>query len=119
MRPKVLLIALVLVGTALGAAHTTQAAYSDCGGNRVCLWGNNDFRWLIGQRSPGYGWLNLSGDRDDEMDSWANRTGTTSAAYSNYDGHGECQVLWRYSSDDNVAPWNSDQVSSWRTNGGC
>lgn len=63
---------------------------------------------------------NLSGDSDDEMDSWANRTSVYDGCmYGGFDGGGDKQDMPRNDDDDNVAPWNSDEVSSWRTEGGC
>lgn len=116
---KVLLIGLFLVGTSFGTVHIAQADFSDCSSGRVCMWGNNNFQWLIGSRSPGYGVVNLYGDSNNQMDSWANRTSTNAAGYDGYDGYATCQTFWRGGNDDNVAPWNSDEVSSWRTNRGC
>lgn len=116
---KVLLIVLALMGTVLGTAHIAQAAYSDCNSGNVCMWGNNDFQWLIGERAGGSGRVNLSGDANNQMDSWANRSGYYAAGYGFYDGQGDCQTFSPYSYDSNVAPFNSDEVSSWRTNYGC
>jgi hypothetical protein len=39
--------------------------------------------------------------------------------YGFYDGKGDCQNFSPFSSDGNVSPWNSDEVSSWRTSYGC
>lgn len=119
MRVKSLLIALAFAATAAGAAQTTQASFEQCASGRVCMWGNNDFQWLLGSRAPGYGLWNLYGDANDEMDSWANRSGQNAAAYSGFDGYADCQTFWKGGNDNNVGPWNSDEVSSWRTDRGC
>lgn len=116
---KVLLIVLVLVGMTLGTARVTQAAFSDCYSGRVCMWGNNDFQWLIGNRSAGYGVVNLYGDANNQMESWANRTGTHAAGYDGFDGYSNCQTFSKGGNDNNVAPWKADDVSSWRTDRGC
>lgn len=119
MRIKSLLIALALGVTALGTAQSAQAALADCDANRVCLWGNTNFVWLIGERAPGGGWVNLVGDRNDQMQSWANRTTTNGAAYDEWNGVGACLTLWAVSNEDDVGWFEANVKSSWRTNRGC
>ncbi|GAB2732367.1 peptidase inhibitor family I36 protein [Streptomyces bullii] len=122
MRVKTALAAAMIVGAGL---FTTQgvanAALSDCNSNNMCMWGNNDFRWMIGERAHGSGtWANLSGDRNDEMDSWANRSASHTGCMAEHsNGSGDRQSMHRNDSDNNVAPWNSDEISSWRTTNGC
>lgn len=104
---------------------SANAALSDCktstSTNRMCMWGNDDFKWMIGNRQAGYTTIEtLSGDADNEMDSWANRSATyTGCMYSSSNGGGDKQVMGKVSNDDDVSPWNSDEVSSWRTKDGC
>ena len=109
----------VLAMTAGGVAVSAQASFSECNANRSCMWGNNDFVFLIGERAPGGGLVNLAGDRNNQMDSWGNRTTVNSAGYGSANGGGDCQTFTAGSRDNNVATWNSDEVSSWRTNRGC
>ena len=108
-----------IVLTVIGVSGGAQAAFSDCDANRSCMWGNNDFVFLIGERAPGGGLVNLTGDANNQMDSWGNRTTVNSAGYGGANGTGDCQTFTAGSRDNNVAPWNSDEVSSWRTNRGC
>ena len=98
-----------------------SASLSQCDSNNMCMWGNNDFLWLIGERGHGSSTVtNLSGDANDEMDSWANRsTSYTGCMFGAANGSGDRQTMARASNDNNVAPWNSDEVSSWRTANGC
>ena len=119
MRIKKLAIIAILALTGLVAVVAAHASLDQCNSNRVCMWGNNDFKWLIGERAPGWGLVNLSGDRNDEMDSWANRTTINAAAYATSNGDGDCQTFAKVSNNHNVAFWSSDEVSSWRTNHGC
>lgn len=87
----------------------------------MCLWGNNDFKRKIADRAGGSGTIvNLSGDANDEMDSWANRSASyTGCGFGAANGGGDRQTFGRNSNDNNVAPWNSDEISSWRTRYGC
>ena len=96
-----------------------QAAFSDCDADRVCIWGNNDYAWLIGERPGGEGVANIGGEANNEMDSWGNRTTRRSAGYADRGGVGDCQSFAAGSRDNNVSPVNSDELSSWKTNGGC
>lgn len=121
MRVRSIIAMMIIVAASLGVYGSADAALSDCGTNRMCLWGNNDFKWKIGDRAHGsYTITGLSGDANDEMDSWANRSATyTGCQYQHANGGGDRQTMSRNSNDNNVAPWNSDEVSSWRTAGGC
>jgi peptidase inhibitor family I36 len=121
MRIKSAIAAALIVGAGLVVPGVANAGLSDCPSNHMCLWGNNDFRWLIGNRAAGNGTITgLSGDKNDGMDSWANRSAThTGCMYQHAGGGGDRQTMGRNSNDNNVAPWNSDEVSSWRTRYGC
>jgi hypothetical protein len=117
-RKSVVAIASLACAGALASAGA-QASFSQCNANRSCLWGNNDFVFLIGERPPGGGLVNLTGDANNEMDSWGNRTTTNSSGYGSAGGSGDCQTFGAGQRDNNVAFFNSDEVSSWRTNAGC
>lgn len=98
-----------------------NAALADCDSGNMCLWGNNDYKWMLSERGAGDSTIkNLSGDANDEMDSWANKSGTYAGCmWSDANGSGDRQTLSRNSHDNNVAPYNSDEVSSWRTAYAC
>lgn len=83
--------------------------------------GNNDYQWMIGERAHGSATLvNLSGDKDNAMDSWSNESGTHSGCmYGAFNGTGDRQGMAPEANDNNVSPLNSDEVSSWRTRHGC
>ncbi|RYJ20635.1 hypothetical protein CU044_6761 [Streptomyces sp. L-9-10] len=85
------------------------------------MWGNNDFMWLIGERAHGStSFVNLTGDKNDQMDSWANLSSRYDGCMTGAaNGAGDKQGMARASNDNNVSPLNSDEVTSWRTNGGC
>lgn len=94
---------------------------SDCDAAYMCLWGNNDYNWMLVERGQGSSTiLNLSGDANDEMDSWANKSTTHSGCmWADANGSGDRQTLGRNQNDNNVSPANSDEVSSWRTAYSC
>ena len=117
---KILMTTALIGGTLLFAPNVAAtAAYSDCASDKVCLWGNNDYKWLIHTRNPGKGLLALTGDANNEMDSWGNRTTKNARGYDKANGTGDCQTFAKGSKDNNVAPWNSDEISSTASNGKC
>ncbi len=101
--------------TRLQAHESGLGVHSD----RSCIWGNNDYAWIIGERAPGGGLVNLSGEVNNQMDSWGNRTTVNSAGYDGANGGASCQTFSAGSRDNNVSFENSDEISSWKTNGGC
>ncbi|MEU5826166.1 peptidase inhibitor family I36 protein [Micromonospora tulbaghiae] len=122
MRIKNLIASAMIVGTGLVLVPgTASAALSDCDAAYMCLWGNNDYKWMLVERAQGSSTIqNLSGDANDEMDSWANKSTTHSGCmWKDANGSGDRQTLIRNSSDSNVSPANSDEVSSWRTAYSC
>ncbi|MEU8671973.1 peptidase inhibitor family I36 protein [Streptomyces anulatus] len=121
MRIKKVIASVMLVGSALMVTPVANAAISDCNNNNMCMWGNNDYQWMIGERAHGSATLvNLSGDNDNAMDSWSNESGTHSGCmYGAFNGTGDRQGMAPEANDNNVSPLNSDEVSSWRTRHGC
>lgn len=123
MRTKSILISLALgVSVVGGGFQAAQASLSQCTSTDTCIWGNNDFKWYLGSRNDGLGVGTLSGEANNEMDSWANRSSGSSAGYDDPTPDGDddgCQTWSAVSNDNNVSPFNSDEVSSWRTNRGC
>lgn len=98
-----------------------NAALSECDSNSMCMWGGDDFQWLIGERAHGSAaFADLSGGWDNQMDSWANRSATYDGCMTgSANGGGDKQGMARAGNDNNVSPLNSDEVTSWRTSGGC
>ncbi len=100
--------------------HAAHAALADCPNTSMCIWANNDFGAALDSRKSGLAViLPVSTRLDNKMDSWRN----DSPSYDScgYDGHGSGDTQeWKASSqDNNVSVLNSDEVSSWRTLGGC
>lgn len=121
MRIKALVIGGIIASSAWAFSGAATAALSDCGSGRMCMWGNNDYMWKIGDRAAGEGdFKNLSGDKNDAMDSWANKSGSyIGCMYGSANGTGDEQTMAKNSNDNNVSPLNSDEVTSWRTRYGC
>lgn len=120
MKAARLAIATTMIAAATSVTAITAADASDaCGANRACLYGNNDYKWKLSERAPGYGLYNLTSGVNDEMDCWINLTRTNAAGYEYANGGGDCQTFAWCSRDNNVNFANSDEVSSWRTNRGC
>ena len=119
-RGKVALISGILLTAGMIVPSVASAALSDCDEDAMCLWGNNDYEYMLQQRAAGNGLKNLSDADNNRMDSWANQSGDyVGCMYSGKNGTGDKQTMGKNKHDANVAPWNSDQVSSWRTAGGC
>ena len=118
---KTLLAGAIIIGTSLTIAGTANAALTDCTGTQMCMWGNNDFVFLIAARTPLNSTIvNLTGDANNEMDSWQNRSPTYDGCmWANNDGTGDAQTSHKADSDNNVSPLNSDEVSSYRARVGC
>jgi len=98
-----------------------SASLDQCNYGHMCMWGNNDYKWLLKERIAGLtGIVDLTGEINDEMDSWANVSSEYAGCmFEHHNGGGDKQFMARVSKDSNVAPWNSDEVSSWRTINGC
>lgn len=110
----------MVTGTALTLSLPASASLSACNSGNVCIWGNNDFEWLIGERSGGQAEIrNFSGDANNANDSWANKSTFYGAAYDGFNGTGECSELAQYSTDNNIGFYDADDWSSWRTKYGC
>lgn len=87
----------------------------------MCLWGDNNFSLLFVEHYHGYNTWSYVGDNgNDTMDSWGNRSGSYDGCMSgNANGTGDHQFMRRGTSDNDVAPWNSDEVSATKTRNGC
>lgn len=118
---KIVAAATLLAGTAVAAPlASASASFTQCDSGYVCLWGNRDYQWLIQERAGGYNaWYNLSGEANNQMDSWGNRSIRNARGTDGFNGGGYCQTFAAGSRDDNVAPYNSDKVSATNSGGGC
>lgn len=120
MRIKLWLAGAMILATALIAPGLASGSLSQCASGHVCLWGNNDFQWLIADRTAGSGTItNLTGEADNQMDSWANPSSYNACGWGAANGTGDAQPFAAADNDNNVAFFNSDEVSSWRTRYGC
>jgi len=115
-----MLIFFLLAGTTMLAAGAAASATEPlCQRNRVCIFDGNDFAGLLGARRPGGRLKNVSSTANDKTDSWKNRTRRNAAWYHDRGGEGDCTRMKRRSEDPNINFFDSDELSSWRTNRGC
>lgn len=116
MRIRMWLAAIVVATAAATVPGSASGSLSQCASGQMCLWGNNDFKWFIAHRGAGENWLeNLTGEANNEMDSWANKSLRWDVCgYGAANGGGDRQYWGTNRNDNNVAPWNSDEISSWR-----
>lgn len=122
MKVKTVIASAIIVGSGLFLVPgVSSAALTECGTDHMCMWKNNNFSGLIGDRNHGDPAIqNLPTSANDEMDSWANRSAAYAGCmFENANGGGDRQTMARNSKDDNVNPANSDEVTSWRTANGC
>jgi hypothetical protein len=123
MRIKTIIGASVLAAAGVLAAAPAMASYdTDCPVGYMCMWADNDYKNVIGHRVAGYETIyNLTGSTaDNDMDSWANRsTSYVGCMYADANGGGDKQTMAKNTRDNNVASWNSDEVTSWRSINGC
>ncbi|WP_345526383.1 peptidase inhibitor family I36 protein [Nocardioides endophyticus] len=96
-------------------------AVDGCASNRACIFDDNNFQDRIGSRAAEGGRVDVSSGNNDRMDSWKNNTGTNAAWYYNFvdENSDNCRNMPKNDSDGNVGVFNSDELSSWRTDRGC
>lgn len=120
LRVKSMLAGAMIAGTVLAVPVAANASLSQCAVNYTCLWGNNDFLWYLAGKNQNQGYSNLTGEANDQMDSWANRSVLfNSCGREHSNGAGDSQTWNKNSSDNDVNTFNSDEVSSYKTNGSC
>lgn len=118
--------ALMAIGAAplLGAATVgpvASAANSPnlCDTNRVCILDDLNWDKLMGERTGGGGWVNVtSATSHDQMSSWSNKTSSRSAWAYDANGMGTCRNMAPKTNNSWVRG-DSDQMDSWKTNGYC
>ncbi len=124
-KPYVVSVAVLgLVASALSVAPEAAQAgnpnYCPDLIRKSCIYANNNFVGLLDSpRLPGGGIRNVPSSDRDKMDSWENRTGTHAAWYHNANGGGDCVLMHWGSEDANINVFDSDELSSWRTDRGC
>lgn len=116
--PSTVMASVMMVATIFaGSQMSAHAGSGQCGASETCMWGNNDYKWLIFNENNFHG--NIYGEPNNEMDSWLNRSFSDSLGTAGRRGAGDCQSFDARESDNNVAPWNSDEISFVSTIGGC
>ena len=117
-----MLIAALVTGV-MSVPLASNAALSQCTGTKMCVWGNNDFEWLIAAQNHGKDVVDAFNDAAGEnnaADSWQNRSNTYSGClYDGSNGSNHLQTMKKGSKDDNMLFLDADKASSMRTNGPC
>jgi hypothetical protein len=119
---KTFIASAMIVGSGLFVVPgMARAALQDCATDHMCMWANNNYGVMIGDRPHNQSnVVNLGSSENDRMDSWANRSAQYAGCmFSDAGGAGDRQTMSRNANDDNVNPANSDEVTSWRTANGC
>jgi hypothetical protein len=117
--PKALVAAAVLVTAGL-VPGVAQAGNDDfCAQEQVCIYDGNDWVGFLESRPPGLRVENTWTWAEDHMDSWENRTGKPAAWYHDRKGKGRCVDMAAHHEDANINVRDSDELSSWRTDGSC
>jgi hypothetical protein len=114
-------IGVVAAIGAVGIMPGLAQAVNGCEPNRVCIFDENNFLDRMGMRPAGEGRKDVSAANNDRTDSWKNNTGTNAAWYYNftYENADNCRNMPAHDQDSNLGVFNSDELSSWRTNRGC
>lgn len=121
MKLKLILSATMLTATAAAMVTPANASLSDCNSGHMCIWGNNDYLWMLSERTGGSSTItNLTGDNNNQNDSWSNKNSTyKGAAYNGANGTGECTTMPESTNVSNIPFYDADDWSSWRTKFGC
>ncbi len=122
LRRKSILVVGALAFAGLAAPAGSHASLNDCNSNYMCVWGNNDFAWMLAEEVHGQAsWLDpFATDENDENDSWANRSATyTGCMAEHLNGGGDRLTMAKISSDNDMAWFNSNETSSMKTKNGC
>jgi len=115
--PRRIAAGSLIVGTVLVAPNTmSSAAFSDCTSNYVCLWGNDYYQWMLIEKYTGQSGTNLTGDAQNQTDSWGNRSTSNARAMDTYDG-GDCWTLSAGSRDGNSHPGTATGSHALRPRG--
>lgn len=109
----------VLSVLAAGVTGPAIAGNSLCSSNRVCIYIDEGFIGLLGQRSPGGNLVDLSAGANDKMSSWENKTNARAAWYEHIGGGGACRNMEIQHERFIVDLDYNDMMSSWRTDHGC
>lgn len=118
-------ISILLSSAAVAAAglfiapQTAVAGSNLCDASRVCIYDHANWVALLGQRSAGYGLVDVSAPANDLTSSWENKTGTGARWYQHVGGGGFCRSMPRYTEKAYVGDDSNDRLSSWATNGVC
>ncbi|GAB4107421.1 hypothetical protein GCM10028790_64400 [Micromonospora taraxaci] len=106
---------------ALGTSGAAVAGNPNlCADYNACIYASDNFIGLIDiPRAKGGGLRNVKSADNDKMDSWENRTVNHAAWYHDANGGGDCVLMHYRYEDDDINVFDSDELTSWRTDRGC
>lgn len=121
MNLKALVLAVSLAGSVISVGAASAHDIDNCSGTSTCLFDYNNWQNKVAGRTHGEGTIEYVGDgANNKMGSWANNSDTyKSCGYDGSNGTGDQQEWNENSHDSDVAPWNNNEVSGWRTKYGC
>lgn len=126
MIPKRVNAKLVVVAMGVGfSAFTVNAAAAhdidNCGVEATCIFDYNNYQNRVGQKSEGDAYFRYVGDAaNNKNSSWANNSENHNSCAAQYTAGDGDQQSWPVDGHDpDQAPWNDNEVTSWRTSGGC
>ena len=111
--------AIVIAPLSAVAAPSAVAGGDACNSGQVCLYEHKDFGAMLGWRAPNVKLMNVSGNANDKMSSWKNRTSVNARWYQNANGGGFCRTMESWHEKAYVGYWDNDKLTSWATDGGC
>lgn len=121
MNLKAIVLSAALAASVLSVGAASAHDIDNCSGTQTCLFNYNSYQDRVAARTHGEDTIKYVGDgANNKMSSWANNSNTyKSCGYDGSNGTGDAQNWDENSHDSDVAPWNSDEVSGWRTKYGC
>lgn len=108
------LVLAVVVAPAVATAGSNL-----CPSNSGCIYTDNNFVGLLGYKAAGATYSNVSSGANDKMDSWENKAYGAGAWWYDQNKQGKCYTMYARSDNPNLGVFPSDELSSWRMNGGC
>ncbi len=124
MSKNTIVKAVILAFAVVSAPAVADASLSQCAYGKMCVWGNNDYQWLIAAQTHGnYRWVDPFSDANNENNQndsyWNNSNAYSGCLADGANGGGDRVSMPRGQKDNDLAWFNSNEASSMRTKNGC
>ncbi|UAL30278.1 hypothetical protein K8W59_01650 [Nocardioides rotundus] len=118
---KLVVVALTVSGGLISGGSAVAHDIDNCGQEATCIWAYNNYQNRVAQKGEGDGAFRYVGDAaNNRNSSWANNSENMNSCGADYlAGDGDRQTWAIDGHDPDQAPWNDNEVSSWRTQYGC